>query len=421
MQIRIPYGHTVQTLEATADEVLESHIQELSAQGSEDETVLAAMASPIGTEKLEKLAEGKKKAVLIISDHTRPVPSKHIVPFMLEAMRRGNPDIDITLLVATGCHRGTTSAELVSKLGEKIVAEEKIAVHDCDESPLTELGVLPSGAHLVVNSLVAEADLVVAEGFIEPHFFAGFSGGRKSILPGICSRVTVLGNHCSNFIASPYAQMGSLEKNPINIDMECAARMAKLQYIVNVIIDEEKRVVAAFAGDVVKAHHAGCEFLMRYCAVKPQARGDIIITSNGGAPLDQNIYQAVKGLTTAEAAAAPGAVLIICAECADGMGGDSFYKALRECADASSLLREILEIPMEKTIPDQWQYQILARILEKHHVIFVTRPELKQEIEEIKMEYAPDLETAYARARELKGSDARLTVIPNGISLIVRF
>lgn len=369
---------------------------------------------------MRQLAQDKRTAVIIISDHTRPVPSRHIIPHMLKELREGNPAIEITLLVATGCHRGTTAAELEQKLGREIVEKEHIVVHDCDTSPLTELGVLPSGAKLVVNALVAQADLVVAEGFIEPHFFAGFSGGRKSILPGVCSRVTVLGNHCAAFIDSPKAQMGCLEGNPINRDMEAAAVMAKLQYIVNVVINEDKHVTAAFAGDPIAAHHAGCAYLEEYCRVTPTWKGDIVITSNGGAPLDQNVYQAVKGLTTAEAAAAEGAVLIICAACADGIGGESFYQALKGCENPAALLEEIRRVPMDKTIPDQWQYQILARILEKHQVIFVTAPELRQAIEEMKMTYAASLEEAYAMAGARKGSQARLAIIPNGVSLVVR-
>lgn len=415
----IPYGQGHQALAARADEVLTSHILELPKSPDESATVRAAMAAPIGSPTLTELAAGKKTAVLIVSDHTRPVPSRHIVPFMLQELRSGNPDIAVTILVATGCHRGTTAAELENKLGREILETETIAVHDCDASPTTDLGVLPSGAHLVVNSLVAEADLVVAEGFIEPHFFAGYSGGRKSILPGVCSRVTVLGNHCADFIDSPYATMGVLEQNPINTDMEAAARMAGLRYIVNVVIDAEKKVVAAFAGDAIQAHRAGCDFLRQYCAVRPRRLGDIVITSNGGAPLDQNVYQAVKGLTVAASAAAPGGVLIICAECADGIGGEQFYRALKGCKDASSLLAEIRTVPMEKTVPDQWQYQILARIIERHHVLFVTNPALKTEIGEMKMEYAATLEDAYRRARELKGGGAWLTVIPDGVSVVV--
>ena len=421
MEIKIPYGKTFQTLSIEEGfELLESKIQELEAGADGGAIVRAAMDSPIGSPKLRELAAGKKNAVLIISDHTRPVPSKDIVPFMLEELRAGNPDIEITMLVATGCHRGTTPEELVHKLGEDIVSREHIVVQDCDSSPLTDLGPLPSGARLVVNSLVAQADLVVSEGCIEPHFFAGYSGGRKSILPGVCSRVTVLGNHCAAFIDDPKARMGVIDGNPINRDMERAARMAKLAYIVNVVVNEAHEVVAAFAGDPIEAHHAGCAYLARYCEVEQKQKADIVITSNGGAPLDQNAYQAVKGLTTAADAAADGAALIICAECADGIGGDSFYKALSECAGPTELLDEIRRVPMDETVPDQWQYQILARILEKHHVYFVARKEMEEAVNAMKMEYAPSLEEAYARARALTGASARVAVIPNGVSLIIK-
>ena len=421
MEIKIPYGKTFQTLNIEEGfELLESKIQELEAGADGGAIVRAAMDSPIGSPKLRELAAGKKNAVLIISDHTRPVPSKDIVPFMLEELRAGNPDIEITMLVATGCHRGTTPEELVHKLGEDIVSREHIVVHDCDSSPLTDLGPLPSGARLVVNSLVAQAELVVSEGFIEPHFFAGYSGGRKSILPGVCSRVTVLGNHCAAFIDDPKARTSVIDGNPINRDMERAARMAKLAYIVNVVVNEAHEVVAAFAGDPIEAHHAGCAYLARYCEVEQKQKADIVITSNGGAPLDQNAYQAVKGLTTAADAAADGAALIICAECADGIGGDSFYKALSECAGPTELLEEIRRVPMDETVPDQWQYQILARILEKHHVYFVARKEMEEAVNAMKMEYAPSLEEAYARARALKGASAGVAVIPNGVSLIIK-
>lgn len=421
MEIKIPYGKTFQTLNIEEGfELLESKIQELEAGDDGGAIVRVAMDSPIGSPKLRELAAGKKNAVLIISDHTRPVPSKDIVPFMIEELRAGNPDIEITMLVATGCHRGTTPEELVHKLGEDIVSREHIVVHDCDSSPLTDLGPLPSGARLVVNSLVAQAELVVSEGFIEPHFFAGYSGGRKSILPGVCSRVTVLGNHCADFIDDPKARMGVIDGNPINRDMERAARMAKLAYIVNVVVNEAHEVVAAFAGDPIEAHHAGCAYLARYCEVEQKQKADIVITSNGGAPLDQNAYQAVKGLTTAADAAADGAALIICAECADGIGGDSFYKALSECANPEELLEDIRRVPMDETVPDQWQYQILARILEKHHVYFVARKEMEEAVNAMKMEYAPTLEEAYARARALKGASSSVAVIPNGVSLIIK-
>ena len=420
--MRIPYGTTGTELrrDVSGAELLESQIGTLKAQGSEDELVQAAMAAPIGSPRLSELARGKRTATIIVSDHTRPVPSKHILPFMLAELREGNPDIDITLLIATGFHRPTTREELAAKVGEDIASRERFVCHDSrDAASNVEIGVLPSGARLEIDRLAAETDLLVAEGFIEPHFFAGFSGGRKSVLPGVCDQVTVLGNHCSKFIDSPYARTGILEGNPLHTDMVAAAELAKLQYIVNVVIDEEKRVAAAFAGDPFQAHEAGCAFLKGYCRVKPQRKGDIVITSNGGAPLDQNVYQSVKGLTAAEAAAAPGAVLIISSRCNDGVGGDSFYRALHECDTLEHLMERILATPMDQTDPDQWEYQILCRMMLKHRIIFVSEPSMQQTLEDMKLEYAPDLDTALDRAYAEKGPDAHLVVIPNGISVIV--
>lgn len=422
MAVTIPFGRAGMELHAdlTGAELLESRIGQLAASGSEDDLVRAAMAAPIGTPTLRELAAGKKTCTIIISDHTRPVPSKHIIPFMLEELRRGSPDIQVTLLVATGFHRPTSTEELVGKLGRDIVDHERIVIHDSrDAASNVKIGVLPSGADCVIDRLAVESDLLVAEGFIEPHFFAGFSGGRKSVLPGVCDQVTVLGNHCSKFIASPYARTGVLDGNPLHEDMLAAAKMAGLAYIVNVVIDEDKKVAAAFAGDPVEAHRKGCELLLGYCRVKPEKKGDIVISSNGGYPLDQNIYQSVKGLTAAEAAAAPGATLIMVSSCSDGHGGESFYKALHDCESPEKLTQEILATPQTQTKPDQWEYQILARVLCKHRVIYVTDPAQRPTIEGMKLEWAPDVDEALARARQAKGADAHLVVIPNGISVMV--
>lgn len=419
-KVFLPYGNKKLELEVPSNAViLSSGIEELISTRPGYEIVREAMEDPIGSPRLCELARGKRTATLIISDHTRPVPSKDIVPEMLREMREGNPDIDITLLVATGCHRGTKAEELIRKLGEEIVANEKIVVHDaCDPSTNVNIGILPSGAPLVIDLLAAETDLLVAEGFIEPHFFAGFSGGRKSVLPGVCDQVTVFGNHCSRFIDSPFARAGVLDGNPIQEDMLAAGRMAKLAYIVNVIIDENKETVAAFAGDFDKAHREGCEFLLKWCKTD-KAPADIVITTNGGAPLDQNLYQCTKGLSTAEATANPGSVIIICAECADGHGGEGFYHYLRDCASPAALYEACMATPQDRTPQDQWQAQIQARIQDDHTVIFVTRPELKNMVEDMKMIYAPSPEEAFAMAKSIKGEDASVTVIPNGISVII--
>jgi nickel-dependent lactate racemase len=420
--INLPYGNKEIQL-TLADNlkisILRSEADSLTSKKYAGEIVLEAMNNPIESPQLKDLAKGKKTVTIIISDHTRPVPSRFIIPNMLDELRQGNPDIDITLLVATGSHRDTTRTELISKLGEDIVRQEKIVVHDCkDQEANCEIGTLPSGSPLVINRLAVETDLLVAEGFIEPHFFAGFSGGSKSVLPGVCDQVTVMSNHCSKFIDSTYARTGILDNNPIQKDIAAAAKLAHLAFIVNAVINDKKEVVAAFAGDAITAHRKGCEYLRNYCFVKA-APADIVITTNGGAPLDQNIYQCVKGLSAAEATAKPGAILIICAECLDGVGGEPFYQSLIQCENAHSLYNQIMQTPQIETIQDQWQTQILARILKKHRVIFVTRPELQKEILNMKMDYAATVEEAFLRALGLFNHEPSVTVIPNGVSLAI--
>ena len=410
----LPYGKTHLPIEAPAERIMVSRVDDIPKAQSGDALVLAAMAEPIGSARLCELAKGKKNCTLILSDHTRPVPSRCIVPHMLAELRKGNPDIAVTLLVATGLHRDTTADELRAKLGDDIVNNETIVVHNAfDEAQNVFLGTLPSGAPLYIDRLAVETDLLIAEGFIEPHFFAGFSGGRKSVLPGVCGKETVLGNHCGAFIASAQARTGLLDGNPIHIDMEAAAEMAHLAYIVNVVIDSEKNAAAAFAGDFRAAHAAGVDFLRFYCAV-PAVYGDIVVTSNGGAPLDQNLYQCVKGMTAAEAACNPGGTIILCAEIADGMGGESFYQQLKGCESPAQLYEQFSLTPQAETAPDQWQSQILARVLMHHRVIVVTSDKMREKILEMKMEHAETLPEALTMAGE-----GTLTVIPDGVSLIV--
>lgn len=420
MKLRIPYGNSkIDIAFENECRVVTSKIAALKSEEAQDTIVRGAMDSPIGSKPLEQLAAGKKTAVIIISDHTRPVPSRYILPPMMEELRKGSPDIDITLLVATGCHRGTSREELIQKLGEEMVRTEKIIVHDCDdEANLVNLGKLPSGAELRINRLAAECDLLLAEGFIEPHFFAGFSGGRKSILPGICGRKTVLGNHCSAFIASENARMGILDGNPIHEDMLDAVKKANLQYIVNVLLDEKKKITAAFAGDAIAAHEEGCRLLKQYCCVPVSEKSEIVITSNGGAPLDQNVYQAVKGMTTAETFCKEDGVIIMCAACADGIGGDLFYRKMAECASLDALEKEIIKTPMESTVPDQWQYQILVRIMKNHHVILVCDEKNAAVVKAMKLDHAKSLEDAVRKAKAEKGETASVTVIPDGVSVI---
>ena len=400
--------------------VLESSINSYKPNLNEQELVLNAMQNPVGTETLKDLARGKNKVVIIASDHTRPVPSKVIIPPMLREIRVGNPNADITILIATGCHRGTTKEELISKFGADIVENEKIYIHDCDETEkLVNIGTLPSGSDCEINKIAIEADLLVAEGFIEPHFFAGFSGGRKSVLPGVASRKTVLGNHCSEFINSENARTGILENNPIHNDMLWAAKQAKLTYIVNVVLNAEKEVIFATAGDVETAHKKGTDFIRGLCEVETK-KADIVISTNGGYPLDQNVYQAVKGMTAAEATVRDGGVIIMLARSNDGIGGDHFYHQLADEPDINKTMELFLSRSRGETVTDQWQTQVLLRVLKKATVIYIS--EIDDEIiKKMHMYPAKSIDEALVLAKKiLKKENPEIVAIPDGISVIVK-
>ena len=266
MRIEIPYGKGTQPL-CVEDSRLRgvltpTHTEHVDAD--QQELVREALATPIGSAPLHEIAKGKNKVVVITSDHTRPLPSAITLPLYLAEIRKGNPDADITILIATGVHRSPTKEEMLSKYGPAIVENEKLLVHNAsDDASLVLMATLPSGGELWLNKLVAEADLVVSEGFVEPHFFAGFSGGRKSILPGVAGRRTVLYNHNASFIHARESRQGNLQGNPIHRDMAFAAETAKLAFILNVLLDGDKRIIAAFAGDSVKAHEAACALCLQ--------------------------------------------------------------------------------------------------------------------------------------------------------------
>lgn len=397
--------------------VLNSRTDTYDAGKSEADLVREALAHPIGTPRLRELARGRQKVVLVTSDHTRAVPSKLTLPILLEEIRAGNPDADITILIATGLHRPTTEEEQRRMFGDEIVDHEKIVVNKAfEDEDFERVCELPSGAELWVNKLALHCDLLVTEGFIEPHFFAGFSGGRKSILPGICNAVTVNENHSYKAIASPYAATGVLEHNPIHEDMVFAARAVNVQFIMNVALNAEKKVIAAFAGDLEQAHLQGVEFV-RGLAQCPSVTGDIVVTSNGGYPLDQNLYQSPKAVATAEACCAESGVIIMCCSCIDGMGGTNFEKLIT-LGTPEEIEAYLSQIPPDKTIPEQWCPQIYARILKKHKVILVTTYLDHELVRKANMIPASTPDEALAIAYEMKGPDAKVVVIPDGVAVL---
>ncbi|MDW7668593.1 MAG: nickel-dependent lactate racemase [Bacillota bacterium] len=422
LKIKLPYGKInkeVEIEDTRLKGVLLSKTHEYTPAKTETELVQDAVNNPINSPPLSELVKGKKNIVIISSDHTRPVPSHITMPVLLDTIRETNKEGKITILVATGAHRPSTDAELRDKYGDEIVDSVDIKMHDSKKDhDMFDLGTLPSGGSLMLNRIALEADLLMAEGFIEPHFFAGFSGGRKSVLPGIASYKTVLANHCSEFIGSEYARTGILENNPLHIDMLYAAEKANLAFILNVVINQEKEVIAAFAGHREDAHYKGCDFLNNLAGADSK-KADVVITTNGGYPLDQNIYQAVKGMTAAEVSINENGIIIMASECSDGHGGEAFYETFKNAEGPDEIMEEILKKDRDETIPDQWESQVLSRILIKHQVIMVTGAPKKM-VEDMHMHYAETIEEALEKAKELLGTENfSITAIPDGVAVIV--
>lgn len=422
MQRTIPIPYYTSTLDLHVEEenlkaVLTAKMHGFHAEKSQEQLVLDALEHPVGSPRLRTLAEGKRKIVIVTSDHTRAVPSKITLPLLLKEIRSGNPDADITILIATGLHRPTTEEEQRRMFGDAIVDHEKIAINNAfAPEQFVELCVLPSGAVFQVNRLAAECDLLVTEGFVEPHFFAGFSGGRKSILPGICSERTVNENHSYKAVSHPRSNSGMLKDNPIHADMLCAAKAVNVQFIFNVALDGEKKIVAAWAGDLEKAHEAGVAFIRQWSQC-PVVTGDIVVTSNGGYPLDQNLYQSPKAMATAEACAGEDGVIIMCCSCCDGMGGAHFGQLIQR-GTPDEIDRYLSSIPPEKTIPEQWCTQVCVRVLRKHPVILVTTFLNHDEVRKANMIPASTPDEALEIAYRLKGKQASVVVIPDGVSVL---
>ena len=332
-----------------------------------DAALRSALRDPIGLPPLKELVSPEMKAGIIFNDITRATPTKRMLPIILAELE-ALPAENITLFGALGTHRGNTPAELASMLGEEICGKYRIVQNDCNDlSTQTYLGLTSKGHEIFVNRELASCDLLILTGFIEPHFFAGFSGGGKAVMPGMAGTRTIFANHGADMIADARASWGITEGNPIWEEIrEIAERSGKL-FLVNVTMDQDHEITGVFCGDLRLAHARGCAF-MKTCAMTPVGEAfDAVITTNSGYPLDMNLYQSVKGMSAAARIAKPGAPVIIAAECSDGIPDHGLFREMLSSYDSP---RAVYDHIMKNTVTeqDQWQVQILAKILMEHPV-----------------------------------------------------
>ncbi len=374
----------------------------------ERQAVLDALRSPIGSRPLRERLGRNDRVVVITTDNTRACPDDRILPPILAELEAVVPGNNITIVIALGLHPPLTRAEMARKLGRRIVASYEVVNHDPGQAAY--LGETSRGLPVEVNSRVAAADFRVSTGFIEPHFFAGFSGGRKSIAPGVSSARAIRANHSYAMLEHPAARAGVLEGNPIHEDMLEQAAMARLDFIVNVLLNRDGEITHVFAGDLKAAHEAGCRQARENVLVRLDRPADITLTTGGGAPLDLDLYQAVKGIDTAARVTREGGIIVVAASCHRGVGPEEFRARHAAAGSPAEVLAAIARAGSGGV---SWQNQVLARAQLKHRVLLVSELD-DADVAPMMVTPVPSVAAALGSAFDALGKDARLAVIPEG-------
>lgn len=417
MLISFPYGEKNVEVELPDEQTRILSSREIPILKNVKEEIVKSLEKPIAAPPLSSIIEKKNKILIIIPDITRACPTRKIIEPLLELIE-GNSLTEVKILVANGLHRSITDKEIIELVGNKVAKEYRVVNHVAtDEDQLIRLsGHTSYGTPLVVNKLVIESDLVIGIGLIEPHFVAGYSGGRKILLPGVAGAEAIFNNHSYKMIDHPKSRVGILNGNPIHEDMIEFMKGTKLDFIVNVIVNKDKEISRVFAGNPVKAHLSGIRELEKYVKVRYDKPSDIVITTNGGYPLDRNVYQTVKGMDTAAMVVRDGGVIIMVAECRDGVGGHEEFVRLIESTNTPE---EILErVRQAEPVYDQWQAQLLARVLKKAKVIMVTKGEGPNVLRKLQLDWATNLEDALELAKNIVGKKPTITAIPEGPYII---
>ena len=415
MQVKFPYGREYVLAELPDKAfIVQSRIPRGVSGELAERLVSESVEKPWAGPTLQSLLSGGEEVTILITDKTRATPNDVILRVLLNYLESavGVRRDRIEVLVATGLHEPHSMSEIEELVGRDIASEYRIYSHDSDDDEsLTRLGKTSYGTEVYVNTRVVKSGLVIGVGLIEPHLFAGYSGGRKLILPGVSGTKTVYQNHGFRMLAHPRADYGYLDGNPVHEDMVEASKMVRsYRYIVHVILDKEKRIVDVVSGDPYESHLLGVKKLEGYVKMPVPHESDITIVTNGGYPLDRNLYQAVKGMVTGSRVTRVGGVVILLAECRDGVGHESFRSLASMSRDPTKILEYIRE---NEPLRDQWEVQKLEQVLLKNKVIVVTKGVKHSVLEEMNLIPSSTLEEALEVAQRLVTPE-KITAIPEG-------
>lgn len=374
--------------------------------------VIEALDKPIGSRSLRELIRPADQVCIVFTDITRATPNDRIIPWLLVQLAH-LPREQVILLNSVGTHRPNTRAELEKMLTPGVVENYRVLNHEPENrEALVQLGTTRDGTPALINKHLVEADVRIITGFIEPHFFAGFSGGPKGIMPGVAGLETVMSNHGEKNIGDPQSTFGITQGNPIWEEMRDIALRVGPSFLLNVTLNEQRQITRVFAGDLIQAHKAGAEFVRQSAMQRVLAPFDIVVTTNSGYPLDQNLYQGVKGMSAGARIIKPGGTLILACECREGVPADSpLDKLLRSAASPEKILAMLASPGFVR--PEQWQAQIQALIQRKARVlIYSSLPD--QVVRAAHLTPCHDISATVKECLDKLGSDATVAVLPQG-------
>jgi nickel-dependent lactate racemase len=373
-----------------------------------------ALRRPVAGPPLRAVVRPGQRVAVSVCDVTRPQPREAMLRALLGELDGIAGPGDLTVLIATGTHRGNSPGELAEMLGADLAARLRVINHDArDGSMLTWCGEHGDGVPVWLNRHWADADVKITTGFVEPHFFAGFSGGPKLVAPGLAGLETTLTLHDARRIGSEQATWAVCEGNPVHDDVRAIAAATGVDFAFDVVLNREQQVVAAFGGEVLAMHEAARAYVREVSMRPVDGLFDVVVTTNAGFPLDQNLYQAVKGMSAAATVVRPGGLIICAAECADGFPDHGSFRAeLAAEPDPEQLLASIAA--RTRTVPDQWQVQVLARVLRRARVGVHASGLTDADLRSAHLFAVPDVAAAVAAELAAAGPEARVCVLPEG-------
>ncbi len=411
VDVWLPYGKTEVCVRVPTRNFLGS-IEPKEKEGVPDAVleIKRALNEPIGSKRLDEIVKPEDKVAIVVDDATRPAPSHLMVPPLLEELNNaGVKDENITIIFACGTHKAVTREEAVKLLGEAVLNRVKTLSHDCKASNLVYVGeTRKHGTKVYLNHVFAEADVKILTGDIGFHYYAGYGGGRKSVLPGVSGEETIKHNHA--MLLHPNAKTGILDGNPVHEDMVEAARLAKVDFILNVVINSEKEVVKAFAGDVEQAFYEGVKLVDEMYRIPVDRKADIVVVSPGGHPADVNLFQAYKGVDNALEIVKRGGVIILVAECPEGHGNQVFYDWMVKFKDLKAVQREI----KRNFVLGGHKAYYLMKALRKAQIFLVSAMPDYYATNIFKLKTARAVNDALNEAFSIVGKNAKVWVMPYG-------